>query len=216
MTLFLDSADLNDARIAGAYGFVRGATTNPSLMLKAGHTDVRSALVSLCQLLPGTVFHQLTGHTVEELVAQAAAYRGLAPNLGLKIPCTLPGLQFTAQAASEWVIAVTAVFTPSQGYLASQAGARYVIPFVNRATRFTGDGPHLVSLLVETLKNSSCEILAAGIKSPAEAVDCLRAGAQHISAPLAVIQAMCESALTQQALTDFDSAATQLKGYPYG
>ena len=212
MTLFLDSADLDDARTAGSYGYVRGATTNPSLLLKAGHTDVRRALSELCSLLPGTVFHQLTGHTVEELHVQAADLRGLAPNLGLKIPCTLPGLQFTAQAASEWIIAVTAIFTPGQGYLASQTGARYVIPFVNRVTRFTGDGPHLVGLLAEVLRPTACEILAAGIKTPAEAIDCLRAGAHHISAPLAVIQAMSESPLTQQALADFDVAAAQLKG----
>jgi transaldolase len=132
----------------------------------------------------------------------------IAPNLGLKIPCTLEGLRFAAEARGRAKIAITGVFTPGQAYLAAQAGADYVIAYVNRVTRFTGDGPGLIGDIVEILEPTACEVLAAGIKSAAEAVDVLLAGAQHISLPLEVIQAMAENPLTQRAVEEFEAAWT--------
>ena len=58
----------------------------------------------------------------------------IAPNVGLKIMCHLAGLGFVAEASQEVKVAVTGVFSPSQAYLAAQAGAHYIIPYVNRFT----------------------------------------------------------------------------------
>jgi transaldolase len=206
MALFLDSANLEDARRAASLGFVVGATTNPGLLARAGHTDGLQALQSLCPLFPGTVFYQLLGHTPEEMLAECAPFLSLAENVGLKVPCTVSGLAFTAQVSPRATIAVTGVFTPGQAYLAAQAGAEYVIPYVNRVTRLTGDGPGLVGQMAAILDPTECEILAAGIKSPAEAVDTLLAGAGHVSLPLEVILAMAESPLTEKAVADFEAA----------
>jgi len=200
MALFLDSAQLEDARRASALGFVVGATTNPGLLARAGHTDALAALKALCPLFPGTVFYQLLGHTSNE------AFLNLAENIGLKIPCTVDGLTFAAQVSARLTVAITGVFTPAQAYLSAQAGAEYVIPYVNRVTRFTGDGPGLVGQIAAILEPTDCEILAAGIKSPAEAVDSLLAGAQHVSLPLDVILAMAENPLTEKAVADFEAA----------
>ena len=206
MALFLDSANLDDARRASALGFVMGATTNPGLLARAGHTDGLQALQALCPLFPGTVFYQLLGHTPDEMQAEALPFLSLADNIGLKVPCTVNGLAFTAQVSARVTVAVTGVFTPAQAYLAAQAGAEYVIPYVNRVTRATGDGPGLVAQLAAILDPTECEILAAGIKSAAEAVDTLLAGAQHVSLPLEVILAMAENPLTEQAVEDFEAA----------
>jgi len=206
MALFLDSADLDDARRASSLGFIVGATTNPGLLARAGHTDALQALQALCLLFPGTVFYQVLGHTPEEMQSESEAFLNLAENLGLKVPCTVHGLAFTAQVSARVTVAVTGVFTPAQAYLAAQAGAEYVIPYVNRVTRFTGDGPGLVGHMAAILDPTECEILAAGIKSPAEAVDTLLAGAQHVSLPLDVILAMVENPLTETAVADFEAA----------
>lgn len=206
MALFLDSAHLEDARRASELGFVIGATTNPGLLARAGHTDALQALQALCPLFPGTVFYQLLGHTPDEMQAESIPFLSIAENLGLKVPCTVNGLAFTAQVFARVTVAVTGVFTPAQAYLAAQAGAEYVIPYVNRVTRATGDGPGLVAQLAAILDPTECEILAAGIKSAAEAVDTLLAGAQHVSLPLDVIVAMAENPLTEKAVADFEAA----------
>jgi len=206
MTLFLDSASLDDARRASTLGFVIGATTNPGLLARAGHTDALAALRELCPLFPGSVFYQVLAHAPKEMAVEAEPFLKLADNLGLKIPCTADGLTYAAQVSADVTVAVTGVFTPAQAYLAAQAGADYVIPYVNRVTRFTGDGPGLVAQMAAILEPTDCEILAAGIKSPAEAVDSLLAGAHHVSLPLEVILGMAENPLTEKAVADFEAA----------
>lgn len=212
MALFLDSADLDHARQAASYGFVRGATTNPILLARAGHRDPREAMTMLCSLLGGPVFYQLTTYTLEEMRSEADEFLELAPNLGLKIPCTLVGLQFAVEVVGRTSVAVTGVFNPGQAYLAGLAGAHYVIPYVNRLSRYVGDGPAVVASMAEVLLDTDCEVLAAGIKSAKEAVDTLLAGADHLSLPLEVIQAMASNALTDQAIADFDAAARGKRG----
>jgi transaldolase len=205
MSLFLDSADLEDARLASELGFVIGATTNPALMAKAGHAEPAAALKALCTALPGPVFHQLTKRDVAGMRAEAEAFIGLAPNLGLKIMCTLSGLQFAAEISEQVTVAITGVFAPAQAYLAAEAGAGYVIPYVNRLTRYAGAGPSVIRDMADILFVSDTELLAAGIKTPAEAVETLLAGAEHVSLPLDVIQSMAENELTQQAFAKFDT-----------
>jgi len=209
MALFLDSASLDEARQAASYGYVTGCTTNPALLARAGHADAHEALRALCALFHGPVFYQLLARSVDAMRPEAGRFLGIAPNLGLKIPCTLEGLRFANEMRGRAKIAITGVFNPSQAYLAAQAGSDYVIPYVNRVTRFTGDGPGLIGDLVELLEPTECEVLAAGIKSASEAVDVLLAGAQHVSLPLEVIHAMAENPLTQKAMEDFEAAWAQ-------
>lgn len=209
MSLFLDSAKLKDVEAASALGFVLGATTNPALLAKAGHKDPIAALKKICKLLPGPVFHQLTERSVEGMREEAKPFIGLAPNLGLKIMATLEGMQFTAEVTEKVEVAVTGVFSPSQAYLASVAGADYVIPYVNRLTRYAGVGRSVIEDMAAVLFPSDTELLAAGIKTPAEAVETLLAGADHVSLPLEVITAMATNDLTLAAYANFDTYAKQ-------
>ncbi len=206
MSVFLDSAVLEEARQAGGYGFIVGCTTNPALLAKAGHATAEEAMQALCPLFEGFVFCQLTGHSLDEMRAEAGRLTRIAGNVGLKIACTLDGLRLAAELSTRATVAVTGVFTPAQAYLSAQAGAHYVIPYINRMTRYTGDGPGVVDAMANLLAPTTTEILAAGIKSPAEAVESLGAGAHHVSLPFDVIQAMAQNALTEKAIADFEAA----------
>jgi transaldolase len=212
MALYLDSAVVAEAKSASNLGFVFGATTNPTLLIKGGHTDFYQALDVLCPLFKGPVFYQFIRHSFDEMIEEYRRFKDLAPNLGFKIPCTLTGLKLAAQISAESVVAVTSVFNPSQAYLAAEAGARYVIPYVNRTTRFTGDGPALVENLAAVLVGSECEILAAGIKSAAEATQVLLSGSHHISIPFDVITEMAENILSQTAIAEFDKILSEMEG----
>jgi transaldolase len=127
----------------------------------------------------------------------------------LNIPATLEGLQATARLSLEIPCAVTAVFSPAQAFLAKEAGARYVMSYVNRGTRLLGDGPALVREIAKTLENDgrfSTQIVAASLKSPAEAVAALNAGAQHIAVPLQLAKEMARHPLSEQVIQRFDLA----------
>jgi transaldolase len=102
---------------------------------------------------------------------------------------------------------VTGVFGAAQAYIAAEAGARFVIPYFNRTTRLAGSGAALVAEIAGVLRDGFCEILAASIKSPAEAVDALLAGAHHLTVPWQVLTGMANHRLTELALDEFADAA---------
>lgn len=209
MTLFLDSALADDARRAGALGFVRGITTNPTLMAKANR-PAEDVLGELCAILSGTVFYQLTAPTVAEREAEAHRMANLIPNrVGLKIPCTTENLALAVRLVKAgYTVGITAIFSAAQVYLAAEAGARYVLPYINRSTRLLGDGLALVRQMraVIDATHAPLEILAASVKTPVEAVDTVLAGAHHLTLPLSVIEAMGQHPLSDDTITEFARA----------
>jgi len=209
MALFLDSALVKDARRAAALGFVWGVTTNPALIAQVDRPPAE-IIVELCDLLPGTVFYQLVAPTLEERKAEALRVVEINPvKIGVKIPCTTENLSLLAYLTDQGITcAVTAVFGAHQAYLACEAGAQYVVPYVNRSTRLQGDGINLVNEIraVVMAADTGTEVLAASIKTPGEAVEALIAGAHHLSLPLDLIMAMGEHSLSQQAIVDFNRA----------
>jgi transaldolase len=203
MALYLDSADVGEARLAAELGFVAGATTNPAIMAKAGR-PAEEVITDLCAILPGTIFHQVISAPGPTLEAEIERFRAISARVAFKIPCSFEYLRVVYDLAQQGVIAaVTAVYSAAQAYIAAQAGARCVIPYVNRATRLCGDGPALVAEIAGVLDGSQCEILAASIKSPVEAVDTLLAGAEHLTLPWDVLTAMAEHPLTDRAMEEF-------------
>jgi transaldolase len=209
MTLYLDSALIDDARRAFALGFVGGITTNPTLMAKTGR-PTEEVIATLCEICSGTVFHQLTAPTLDERGAEARRFAALRPNVGLKIPCTPENLGLAARLANDGAtVAITAIFSAAQVYLACEAGARYILPYVNRSTRLLGDGLALVREMRAVIDADSApvEIIAASIKSPEEAVATVLAGAHHLTLPLSVIEAMGAHPLSEQAIEEFAKAS---------
>jgi transaldolase len=203
MALYLDSADVGEAHLAAELGFVAGVTTNPAIMAKVGR-PADEVIADLCSILPGTIFHQVISAPGPTLEAEIERFRAISDRVAFKIPCSLGYLRVVYDLAQQGVIvALTAVYSAAQAYIAAQAGARYVIPYVNRATRLCGDGPALVAEIAGILDGSPCEVLAASIKSPAEAVDTLLAGAEHLTLPWEVLAAMAEHPLTELALAEF-------------
>ena len=100
---------------------------------------------------------------------------------------------------------MTTIFSAGQAFLACEAGVKIIFPYVNRSTRLLGDGLALVRQMrtvIDGLK-SPVQILAASIKSPAEAVDTIIAGAHGLTLPLDVMLALGEHPYSLQAIAEF-------------
>jgi transaldolase len=237
MAIYLDSAMPDEARQAMGLGYVRGITTNPTLLARVNR-PVMDVLRELCSICDGTVFYQLMAATVsgrfeegerilplnEELkrsddaafaeweAALADGEEGEVPcfgRVGLKIPATTQNMALVSDFSARGVtVAVTAMFSSAQAYAACEAGATYLLPYVNRTTRLRGDGIAFVRELVEICRavDRGTEVLAASIKTPEEAVSTLLAGARHVSMPLPVLMAMGHDPLSEQAIADFARA----------
>ena len=214
MALYLDSASVADARRSSALGFVAGITTNPAL-LAATSRRPPDVIAELCETHPGTVFYQPIGGTLEEREAEARRAGAVRPGrVGLKLPSTPENFALAARLSAEgWIVGMTAIFSAAQVFLACQAGARYVLPYVNRSTRLLGDGPGLVREMRAVIDacGAPVEILAASVKSPAEAVETVLAGAHSLTLPLALIEQLGQHDLSDEAIADF---ARTIQGTP--
>lgn len=145
--LYLDSALASDAATATDLGFVAGVTTNPKLMAAAVEPPVVT-LAELCDRGPGVVFYQVTADDVAGREKEAHDVHTVRPGrVGIKIPCTVENLAMAVRLRRDGIgpIGITAVFTPAQAVLAAAVGADFVLPYVNRLTRLTGDGLAVVA-----------------------------------------------------------------------
>lgn len=203
MAIYLDSAILAEAEAASQWGWVAGVTTNPSLLAKS---DLKLELIfqTLTTLFRGEIFYQLTATDFDTMIAEGKKVADLiGPQTVLKVPATLTGFQVVAHLSPDIACSVTAIYNPAQAVIAKEAGAKYAIVYVNRATRLLGDGYQLVEEMATLLQGSSTEVLAASIKSPEEAVETLLAGAHHLTLPFSLLQQMATHDLSIQTVEEF-------------
>jgi len=202
--LYLDSALLEEAEKAIKFGWVKGITTNPTLLAKSPLSP-EETLQKLSLISPGELYYQLMSSDFDQMIREGQrAYEIIGTKTVLKIPATSLGFQVVSILAKEIPCSVTAIYSGYQAAIAAEAGAKYAIAYVNRATRLLGDGLGLVRQMATILKGSETKILAASLKSPQEAADALQAGADHLTLPLNILQAMTEHQLSQETVTEFN------------
>ena len=201
--IYLDSAIVTEVKIALTLGWVKGITTNPTLLAKS-QLSPEETLQQLAELSPGELYYQITASDFEGMLAEGRkAFEIIGEKTVLKVPATAVGFQVVARMSREIPCAVTAIYSPAQAALSREAGAKYAIAYVNRATRLLGDGLALVRDMSAVLKECNTKILAASLKSPEEAAAALQAGAHHITIPLNVLQDMTTHELSQQTVEEF-------------
>jgi transaldolase len=202
--IYLDSALVSEAQIATKWGWVKGITTNPTLLAKSD-LPPETTLEKLAAISPGELYYQLTASNFEGTIAEGRrAFDLIGEKTVLKVPATSVGFEVVAYLSKEINCSVTAIYSPAQAAIAKEAGAKYAIAYVNRATRLLGDGLALVKDMADVLKGSNTEILAASIKSPQEAAAALQAGAHHLTVPLTLLQAMTTHELSDRTIEEFD------------
>ncbi|MBD2664451.1 transaldolase [Richelia sinica FACHB-800] len=211
MALYLDSAIASEAKIVQNWGWVKGITTNPTLLAQA-QTPPETTLKTLAALTSGPLYYQLLSSDKQGMITEARkAFDIIGSQTILKIPATPVGFEVVATLSSEITCSVTGIYSPAQATIAKEAGAKIAIAYVNRATRLLGDGIALVQDMANVLKGSGVEILAASIKSQSEAAASLLAGADHLTLPLSMLQAMATHQLSEQTVADFAASGIGLK-----
>jgi len=182
MEIYLDTANLDEVRAAAAWGVLRGLTTNPSHVAKAGVRQLRPHIQEMCWIADVPISVEVTTTDVDEMVEQGVAYARWSPHVVVKLPTIPAGLsamarvtrtpvtascdgcthiegcpiraRFAARDALTRVAEVNAtlIFTPNQAILALAAGAGYVSPFVGRLDAVGEDGVALVADIAAILR----------------------------------------------------------------
>jgi len=210
MTIYIDSAITHEIEYARKLGWVKGVTTNPTILARAGDPP-EAALRRIAALGFNQVFYQLVSTSLENMILEANMARQiLGGKLVIKVPPTREAFQFVVQQNQEIPCCITAIFSEAQAVVACEAGARYLALYVNRTTRLLGDGIGLVREISELILGYETEILAASVKSPEEAVAALKAGAHHLALPYDVLLAMPEHPLSAQTIAEFQEKGVGL------
>ena len=205
MKIFLDTADIEEIRIAARWGVLDGVTTNPSLYGKIGGS-YEDILTEICGLTPGPVSAEVVAEDVDGMLREGRAFAKLAPNIVVKVPMSEEGLEAISRFAEEGIKTnCTLIFTANQGLLAAKAGASLLSPFVGRLDDINQDGMDVIRELVTIveLHDLDTEVLSASIRHPRHVTDSALAGAHVATLPFKILQQMVRHPLTDKGIKTF-------------
>ena len=208
MKFFIDTANVDEIREAGAMGIICGVTTNPSLIAKEGR-NFNEVIKEITEIVDGPVSGEVKATTekAEDMVAEGREIAAIHPNMVVKIPMTAEGLKAVKILSAEGINTnVTLVFTANQALLAARAGASYVSPFLGRLDDISTDGTELIRDIVQIFDNYpeiTTEIICASTRHPLHITDCAKAGADIATVPYKVLMQMVRHPLTDEGIDKF-------------
>lgn len=205
MKFFIDTADVNEIKMANDRGWVDGVTTNPSLIAKSGRPFFE-VIKEICAITTGPVSAEVISLDAEGIIREGKELASLAKNVVVKVPMCEEGMVAVKKFTSMGIKTnVTLVFSPIQALLAAKAGATMVSPFVGRLDDIGQDGMAMVNEIVEMYHNYdfSTEVLVASVRSPMHIQHAALMGAHIATIPYKVMQQMTGHPLTTKGIEMF-------------
>lgn len=209
MKIFIDSANVDEIRHAVSIGLCDGVTTNPSLIAKQNALTGESheqIITKICEVCEGPVLAEVLSVDFEGIVKEAGPLGDLAPNVVIKIPMTMGGLQAVSELGKKDIkTAVTLIFNSSQALLAAKAGATFIAPFVGRLDDLSSDGMEMIEdiMTIYTNYDYSTEVIVASVRSPEHFHQSALIGADAITVPFNLVEKIGAHPLTDKGIEKF-------------
>ncbi|MCR4782794.1 MAG: fructose-6-phosphate aldolase [Lachnospiraceae bacterium] len=210
MKFFIDTANVEEIRLANDMGVIAGVTTNPSLIAKEGR-DYKTVLKEISEIVDGAISGEVKATTedAEGMIKEGREIAAIHKNMVVKIPMTAEGLKAVKVLSSEGIKTnVTLIFSANQALLAAKAGATYVSPFLGRLDDISTRGIDLIEeieAIFENYPEINTEIICASVRNPMHVTDCALAGADIATVPYKVIMQMIHHPLTDEGIVKFQN-----------
>ena len=206
MKTLLDTADVDAIRRAHDTGLLDGVTTNPSIVAKANRR-LEDVIEEICGIVTGPVSVESASSSCSDLIADGERLASIAPNVVIKMPMTVEGLQATRVLEHDKGIKVnvTMIFSPTQAALAMKTGASFVSIVLSRLDAVGNESEVLVrdAALIKRNYGFSSEIIAGSMKTQNHVIACLRAGVDIVTVPESLFLQMFQHPLTDAGLAQF-------------
>ena len=207
MKFFIDTANVDDIKLANDLGVICGVTTNPSLIAKEGR-DFKEVIKEITEIVDGPISGEVKATTTcwKDMVEEAREIAKIHPNMVVKIPMTEDGLRAVKILKQEGIKTnVTLIFSANQALLAARAGATYVSPFLGRLDDISHNGLILIEEIVEIFSNNDIdsEIIAASVRNPIHVAECAKMGCDIATVPYSLIKQMIKHPLTDIGIEKF-------------
>ncbi len=205
MEFYIDSANIEEIKMANRCGWVDGVTTNPTLVAQSGRSHYE-LIEEICCEVKGLVSAEVVGVSEEEMVKEGLQLAKIADNVVVKIPMKEEGLIAVRRLASEGIKTnVTLIFSPIQALMAAKAGATLVSPFVGRLDDIAADGMSVVDQIVQIYNNYDFEtkVLVASARHPMHVLESALISAHIVTMPYKVMKGLTRHPLTDRGLAQF-------------
>ena len=191
MEIFLDTSNIVEIDTWLRHAVIDGVTTNPSIMLRDGNSDLKAGAIEIAELVyPRPVSVEVFTNDPDEMLAQAREFVGWSDNIVVKITVINehgePCLGVINTLSDEGIrINCTACLSLGQAMLAAKAGATYVSLFVGRINDEGNDGPEVVRTTRRWLDMWEFEtkIIVGSIRSVKDIQQAALAGAHVVTIP---------------------------------
>lgn len=208
MKFVVDSADLQTIRDCYETLACDGVTTNPSILAKAKRPPYEVLREIRSFIGPDADLHvQVIAGDYETMLREAQAITAaLGKNTFIKVPVTETGLKVIKQLkANGYRVTATAIYTAAQAYLAAQAGADYVAPYVNRIYDTGNDGVQVTEQIQTLLRAGGyrTQVLAASFKNVSQVLSLAAFGTDAATVQPDVIRKMVSNPTVDAAVDAF-------------
>lgn len=221
MKYFLDSAKIDEIKKAYHTFGIDGVTTNPKHIMVSGKPFmtvidelaawVKEENIEGYEKFPISVEINPHFDDPKEMLEMGKKVAAKSPNFVIKIPCTAAGIEAAGLLEKEGVRTnLTLIFSPAQAIYAAKKKCLFVSPFIGWKEANGEDCRKYIKDIVDIYKNygyyKKTEIICAAIRTPKQIVDCAVAGADIVTAGLAVFEDAIKHPYTNQGLDLFINA----------
>jgi len=225
MAIFLDTGNIEEVKKFYKMGIVRGVTTNPTILFKAGVKEgmrgVKVRSVEIAELIhPLPLSVEVTTNDKEAMLMQAKELASWAENIVVKITIhgpngELDNLEVVHELETKHDIRVnvTAMMSAQQCLLAALAGATYVSMFGGRVNNMGYNAIEEIKKLRRLLNdfNLRSKILVGSTREVLNVVEWLHAGAHVVTVLPKLLTGMIVHPYTKETVKMFlaDAARTE-------
>ena len=209
--IFCDIADINLFKKFSKKKIIKGFTTNPSLMRKAGAKDYKSYSKKLLNITNKPVSIEVFADDNKNMVAQGIKINSWGKNVYVKIPITNSKGKFTGKAIKHLnkkniKLNITAVYNAQQ--------TRKILKKINKKTKviisiFAGRAgdvgkdpiPEIKKSILLSKNYKNVKILWESVREPYNLIQAKQLGCQIITIPPSIIEKIEKFGKSFSALT---------------
>jgi transaldolase len=226
MSIFLDTGSVELVKKYHNMGIIRGVTTNPSILLKAGVTGgmdgIKARSIEIAHLIrPLPLSVEVTTNDKKKMLEQAKELAGWADNVVVKLTIHGPkGELHNLEAIHELEtkhnvrINVTAMMSAQQCFLAALAGATYVSLFGGRVNNMGYNSIEEIKKLRKLLDDFGlkAKIILASTREVLNVVEWLHAGAHIVTVLPELLEGMIVHPYSKETVKMFLDDAAKIEG----
>ena len=210
MEFIIDTVNLEEIKEAVEYLPIVGVTSNPSIVKKTNPQDFFKHMKEIRKIIgqERSLHIQVISKDCDTIIKEAhRILKEVDDKVYIKVPVSYEGIKAIKLLKEEGInITATAVYDLMQAYMALEAKADYIAPYVNRIGNLGADPFELINELSNRIIMDGYEskIVAASFKGVQQVKDALNNGAQAVTVPVEVLKQIFANPNIEKAVNDFN------------